>query len=325
MLLVVYLAGVSQAVGNGVVLFLNRVRRLRFALSLALMGAIHLVGALVTAAVSLMLADLVFGRDLAFVPTIAVIALAQAPRLLGFLTLAPYLGELLDRLLDVWALTLVLFGLHQGVGMTVAGRRADRAARLGRDARCSRFVLGRPLDLRRRRAAARPPPAGRSRSTARNLVDALKAAGPRRDDRRTATDDRHRRSTSLLVGGFALVLSLALAPIELLGWWAGWLGPERRSERRRPPAADADAPPPACFVVFLSGIGSISGDELLPRRDRLPRPAAGRAARGAHRPRRLPLCAVGPPARHRPAGLHLALAPRARLAAERHPAGCRRS
>ena len=54
-------------------------------------------------------------------PTIAVIALAQAPRLLGFLTLAPYLGELLDRLLDVWVLTLVLFGLHHGLGMTVQG------------------------------------------------------------------------------------------------------------------------------------------------------------------------------------------------------------
>ena len=68
----------------------------------------------------------------------------------------------------------------------------------------------------------------------------------------------------VLVGAFALVLSLALAPMESLGWWAGWLGPEPDPERHPPPAADADAPPPACFVVFLSGIGSISGDELLP-------------------------------------------------------------
>ena len=72
----------------------------------------------------------------------------------------------------------------------------------------------------------------------------------------------------VLVGGFALVLSLALAPMESLGWWAGWLGPEpgARTSRRPPPPTPA-APPPRCFVVFLSGIGSISGDELLPRGD----------------------------------------------------------
>lgn len=70
----------------------------------------------------------------------------------------------------------------------------------------------------------------------------------------------------LLVGAFGLVLSLALAPMESLGWWAGWLGPEAEKEPARPaPAADAGGPAPAAFVVFLSGIGSISGDELLPQ------------------------------------------------------------
>ena len=68
-LLVVYLAGMSLAVGNGVVLLLNRVRPWRFLLSLALMGAIHLIGALVTTATAISAADLV-GRDLDFVPTV---------------------------------------------------------------------------------------------------------------------------------------------------------------------------------------------------------------------------------------------------------------
>jgi hypothetical protein len=69
----------------------------------------------------------------------------------------------------------------------------------------------------------------------------------------------------LVIGGFALVLSLALAPMESLGWWAGWLGPDPEDEpQAAPPAADAGGDPPACFLVFLSGIGSISGDELLP-------------------------------------------------------------
>jgi hypothetical protein len=180
--IVVYLAGVSQAIGNGVVLFLNRVRRLRFVLTLALMGAIYLVGALVTAAATLLLADLVFGRDLAFVPTIAVIALAQAPRLLGFLTLAPYFGELFDRVLDVWALTLVLFGLHQGIGLPA--HSAALLALLGWGAmRLMALVLGRPLAILV--AALKHAAAGAPLTlTSRNLVEALKEEARAGDARR---------------------------------------------------------------------------------------------------------------------------------------------
>lgn len=83
----------------------------------------------------------------------------------------------------------------------------------------------------------------------------------------------------------ALGLSLATAPLESLRWWAGWLGPDdplpplpagEGDAADRPagrPATGDDAAPaepgtdgrPAAYVVFLSGIGSISGDELLPR------------------------------------------------------------
>ena len=67
----------------------------------------------------------------------------------------------------------------------------------------------------------------------------------------------------MLIGACALVVSLALAPIESLGWWAGWLGPDADHPPPEPqPCAETD---PACFIVFLSGIGSISGDRLLPR------------------------------------------------------------
>ena len=178
--LVVYLAGVSQAIGNGVVLFLNRVPRLRFVLSLALMGAIYLIGALVTAAATLLIANLVFSRDLAFLPTIAVVALAQAPRLLGFLTLAPYLGELLDRLLDVWVLTLVLFGLHHGVGIPV--HLAALLALLGWGAmRLLALIFGRPLTYvvtaLRHAAAGGPLPLD-----SRTLVDSLRQQARTVDD-----------------------------------------------------------------------------------------------------------------------------------------------
>jgi hypothetical protein len=169
----VYLAGVSQAVGHGVVLFLNRVPPARFLVSLALMGAIYAAGALLTAAATLAVADLAFGRRLAFAPTVAVIALAHAPRLLGFLTLAPYLGELLDRVLDVWVLTLVLFGLHHGAGLPV--HSAALVAALGWAAmRLLWLALGRPVsavvDAARRAAAGGP-----LTLDARNFAEALEA------------------------------------------------------------------------------------------------------------------------------------------------------
>jgi hypothetical protein len=73
----------------------------------------------------------------------------------------------------------------------------------------------------------------------------------------------------MLIGGLLLVVSLALAPLEALGWWAGWLGPGDAPDASRPPPAAAETPSasPAAFVVFLSGIGSISGDERLPSED----------------------------------------------------------
>jgi hypothetical protein len=180
--IVVYFAGMSLGLGNGVVLFLNRVPRLRFVLSLVLMGAVHLVGALVTTATTLLVADLVVGRDLDFVPTLAVIALAQAPLLLGFLTLAPYFGEIFERFLDVWVLTLVLFGLHKGLGMSLEG--AALLALLGwASTRVLTFVLGRPMTLvvnALRRAAAGGP----LTLDSSNLIEVLRAEARDREDRR---------------------------------------------------------------------------------------------------------------------------------------------
>ena len=192
MVLVVYLAGVSQAIGNGVVLFLNRVRRLRFVLSLALMGAIYLIGALVTAAATLAHRQPRLRPRPRLPADLAVVALAQAPRLLGFLTLAPYFGEFFDRLLDVWVLTLVLFGLHHGVGMPV--QVAALLALLGWAAmRVLAFVFGRPLTYvvtALRHAAAGGP----LTLDSRNLVDSLRPRPAPSTTGATASDDRPRPS-----------------------------------------------------------------------------------------------------------------------------------
>ncbi|HEY2596706.1 MAG TPA: hypothetical protein VGK33_22660 [Chloroflexota bacterium] len=56
-----------------------------------------------------------------------------------------------------------------------------------------------------------------------------------------------------------------LAPVESLRWWAGFSG-EQDAALTPPPETPSDGPPqpvPDPVVVYLSGIGSISGDELL--------------------------------------------------------------
>ncbi|RST87376.1 hypothetical protein EJC49_06105 [Aquibium carbonis] len=73
----------------------------------------------------------------------------------------------------------------------------------------------------------------------------------------------------VLLGAIIFVVSMIMAPFETLGWWAGWLGPhDEPGAAKAAPPPDRDASPvsqaPRAHVVFLAGIGSISGAELMP-------------------------------------------------------------
>ncbi|MEJ2359745.1 MAG: hypothetical protein P8Y13_16935 [Deinococcales bacterium] len=46
----------------------------------------------------------------------------------------------------------------------------------------------------------------------------------------------------------AMLLAGALAPLEALGWWAGWFG--RRPEEQPVPVSPRSSAPPRHFVVF---------------------------------------------------------------------------
>ena len=52
---------------------------------------------------------------------------------------------------------------------------------------------------------------------------------------------------------FAIIVMASFAPIEALGWWAGWFPEKEDEEQGSPKKSDKD-----CFVVFLTGIHSVS-------------------------------------------------------------------
>lgn len=114
-LLIAFLSGVSEMIGQSVVLVINRVPLYRFLASLAFTGVIYLVAAL-TWATSVVLIAPLFGADIVSVigygGLFAIIAMSYAPRLFGVLTIAPYFGVALGYALDAWVLACVIYGLH---------------------------------------------------------------------------------------------------------------------------------------------------------------------------------------------------------------------
>ena len=60
------------------------------------------------------------------------------------------------------------------------------------------------------------------------------------------------------------LLAGVLSPFEALGWWAGWYGDEEHQPTLEPPP-QSEPVHAARFVVFLSGINSVSGESLAER------------------------------------------------------------
>jgi len=118
-LLVVALAGLSEGLGQSIVLFINRITPRRFVLSLLLSAATHAVGYLFWAATIWLVGMRLFGRGEAFVVVARAVGLAYAPQLLGFFILTPYLGSLLALIIAVWTLLSTVVAVHAGLGLTL--------------------------------------------------------------------------------------------------------------------------------------------------------------------------------------------------------------
>ncbi|WP_428408373.1 hypothetical protein [Hyphococcus sp.] len=119
-LLIAFLAGVSEMLGQSVILVVNRVALYRFLASLAFTGFTYVLTALAWALSAIAVAPLtrlgVLGPN-EIAGVFGVVSLAFAPRLFGVFSIAPYFGQALGNLLEAFALALAVFGLHAGFGL----------------------------------------------------------------------------------------------------------------------------------------------------------------------------------------------------------------
>ena len=118
-LTIALLAGISQAVGDSVILFFNRVRPARFALGLALSGALFVLSLLIQAFSLWLVIALLFGVNEQLGPVIVIVCLGSAPLLLSFLTMAATLGPYAGWFLRCLGWLIVMTGVHFGLGFTI--------------------------------------------------------------------------------------------------------------------------------------------------------------------------------------------------------------
>lgn len=117
-LVIVLLAAISEAMGQSVVLFLNRVRPFRFALSLVIAVASNLIGYFLWSTVIWLAVWLAFGVEGPFVSAMAVVGLAYAPQLFAFFEVTPYFGNFFGLLLTLWTMAAVVVAVRWGMGMS---------------------------------------------------------------------------------------------------------------------------------------------------------------------------------------------------------------
>ena len=114
-LTIAFLAGVSEMLGQSVILVVNRVALYRFLASLFFTGLTYVVTALIWGLSALAVAPLTRVGALGFSDfnsVMGILALAFAPRLFGILSIAPYFGAALGNIFEAWAMALAIFGLH---------------------------------------------------------------------------------------------------------------------------------------------------------------------------------------------------------------------
>lgn len=114
---IVLLASASEALGQSLVLFLNRVRPRRFVAAIAISTLSNAVGYLLWVTSVWVVARWAFGANQPFWGVASAVGLAYAPQVLAFFELMPYLGNFFGLVLSLWSMLAIVVAVHVGTGL----------------------------------------------------------------------------------------------------------------------------------------------------------------------------------------------------------------
>jgi hypothetical protein len=306
---IVLAAGLSEALGQVIVLFANRVKPVRFVFSL-LVDALLFAFAYGFLVLSTWAVTRIHGAaHLGFRDLALVLAMSYAPLLFSFLGALPYLGAGLLRVLRIWHFLAMVVGISAvghvdvfaaatyvwlGWLVMLLAQHSFGKPIVNLGTRLLDAVAGvRVVDDAQLLVGRAESGAGAAPAAAAPAVKAKVSKHPKRwlavvglgamallavvvalalEPVRQGVLGWQEHLPGVLrlpldlvwLGVIALVVAGFMAPLETLGWWAGWYGDEiDTSEVTRPSRSDAGAAETARFVVYLDGIAQ-SSDKYTP-------------------------------------------------------------
>lgn|GEM_PF-797888 len=117
-LLIVSLASMSEALGQSVILFINRVRPRRYLVALGISTVSNMIGYLLWATVVWLMGAFFYGLDFPFIAIASAVGLAYAPQLLAFFELVPFLGNPFGIILSLWSMLAIAVAIYVGLNFT---------------------------------------------------------------------------------------------------------------------------------------------------------------------------------------------------------------
>lgn len=116
---IVFLAGLSAALGQSVVLFVNRVKPHRFLASLLLSAAIFVMGFLLWSLSTWLIGHYGYSSEVRYPTMLRASALAYSPYLFSFFVLTPYFGSFLWVALSIWSLLALVIATAVVLDLTL--------------------------------------------------------------------------------------------------------------------------------------------------------------------------------------------------------------
>ncbi len=111
-LAIVFVAGLSDMLGQSVVLFANRVTPRRFVVSTVMSGVMLIVSVFFYALTIWLIVRFAMGVQRSYFSTVLVlVSLSYAPLVFSFFTLLPYMGNFIYQTVRIWSLLALVVGV----------------------------------------------------------------------------------------------------------------------------------------------------------------------------------------------------------------------